>query len=44
MSNKYTKVTRLARLTRFINNFHYYWKKGFHFQDAWHLANMTLPE
>ncbi len=44
MFNKYSRVTRLARLLRFLDNFRYYRKRGFHIHDAWHLANMTLPQ
>ena len=33
-----------ANLARFIENYLYYRRLGFYFQEAWNLAQMTLPE
>jgi hypothetical protein len=34
----------LTRFARFIDNYRFYRRRGFHFRAAWQLANMTLPE
>jgi hypothetical protein len=33
-----------TRFTRFIDNYRFYRRRGFHFREAWQLANMTLPD
>ena len=33
-----------ANLARFMDNYHYYRKRGCNFREAWQLAQMTLPE
>lgn len=34
----------LTKFARFIDNYRFYRRRGFHFRAAWQLANMTLPE
>lgn len=31
------------KLSRFIDNYRFYRRRGFHFREAWQLANRTLP-
>ena len=33
-----------ARIARFIENYRYYRRRGYQSRQAWHLANMTLPD
>ena len=33
-----------TRFARFIDNYRFYRRRGFHFREAWQLANMTLPD
>lgn len=39
-----TMFPTLTRFARFIDNYRFYRRRGFHFRAAWQLANMTLPE
>ena len=33
-----------AKFARFIENYHYYRRRGYQSKVAWQLANMTLPQ
>ncbi len=33
-----------AKFARFFENYQYYRRRGYQSKEAWHLANMTLPE